>query len=67
MRGAYREDICRIPDQSFRSPSPPAMWLKVAQAYLRTLGSDAGSAHLTPIAKVVDGYESASFLSALSR
>jgi gelsolin len=44
-----------------------AMWLKVAQAYVRKLqGEDeSGEAYLTPIAKVREGFESAAFLRAI--
>ncbi|KAK4152731.1 putative actin-binding protein [Chaetomidium leptoderma] len=44
-----------------------AMWLKVAQAYVRKLqGEDEnGEAYLTPIAKVHEGCESAAFLRAI--
>lgn len=41
-----------------------ALWLKVAQAYVRQLQQDQNDsdAYLTPISKVVEGYESPAFL-----
>ncbi|KAJ5099976.1 actin depolymerizing protein [Penicillium argentinense] len=41
-----------------------ALWIKVAQAYIRRLQEtqDGSDAHYTPIAKVVEGYESPAFL-----
>ncbi|KAK6826230.1 hypothetical protein RU639_005366 [Aspergillus parasiticus] len=41
-----------------------ALWLKVAQAYVRHLQQDQNDsdAYLTPISKVVEGYESPAFL-----
>ncbi|SPQ24404.1 0a0a4f5c-12f0-477f-bc8b-f41e62fe69f5 [Thermothielavioides terrestris] len=49
------------------SSAEKAMWLKVAQAYVRHLQreGDADEAHLTPIAKVREGYESPAFLQAM--
>ena len=49
------------------SSAEKAMWLKVAQAYVRKLqGEDGcGDAYLTPIAKVREGSESAAFLRAI--
>ncbi|KAK4038344.1 putative actin-binding protein [Parachaetomium inaequale] len=49
------------------SRAEKAMWLKVAQAYVRKLqGEDGnGEAYLTPIAKVREGCESAAFLRAI--
>jgi gelsolin len=49
------------------SKAEKAMWLKVAQAYVRKVkgeGED-GEAYLTPIAKVREGCESAAFLQAI--
>ncbi|KAF3765559.1 actin depolymerizing protein [Cryphonectria parasitica EP155] len=49
------------------SRAEKAAWLKVAQAYVRQLqGGDDQSAHLTPIAKVVDGSESPAFMRAIA-
>ena len=49
------------------SKAEKAMWLKVAQAYVRKVqGEDGnGDAYLTPIAKVREGSESAAFLRAV--
>jgi len=49
------------------SRAEKAMWLKVAQAYVRKLQSEDedGEAYLTPIAKVSEGSESAAFLRAI--
>lgn len=49
------------------SRAEKAMWLKVAQAYVRKLQNDDGDgeAYLTPVAKVREGSESAAFLRAL--
>ncbi|KAG7294189.1 hypothetical protein NEMBOFW57_004259 [Staphylotrichum longicolle] len=49
------------------SKAEKAMWLKVAQAYVRKVqGEDeSGEAYLTPIAKVREGCESAAFLRAI--
>ena len=51
------------------SAAERSQWLQVAQAYVRHLASSGGdgygSAHLTPVAKVRDGYESPSFLQSL--
>ncbi|KAJ5378561.1 hypothetical protein N7509_011680 [Penicillium cosmopolitanum] len=46
------------------SAKEKAMWLKVAQAYIRRLqeSQDNSEAYYTPISKVVDGYESPAFL-----
>ncbi|KAI1491752.1 hypothetical protein F5X96DRAFT_453439 [Biscogniauxia mediterranea] len=46
------------------SRTEKAMWIKVAETYVRQLG-DATDAHLTPISKVVDGNESPAFVAAL--
>lgn len=49
------------------SKAEKAAWLKVAQAYIRKLqGGDDQEAHLTPIAKVVEGNESQAFLRAVT-
>ena len=44
-----------------------ALWLKVAQSYIRRLqeSQEGSDAYLTPIAKVVQGHESPAFLKAL--
>lgn len=49
------------------SASEKAMWLRVAQFYVRKIQEDQESseAHLTPISKVAQGYESPSFLKAI--
>lgn len=52
------------------STAEKAMWLRVAQAYVRKLqkgedGAAAGDVYLTPIAKVREGNESAAFLRAV--
>ncbi|KAJ5081718.1 hypothetical protein NUU61_009982 [Penicillium alfredii] len=48
------------------SEKEKALWLKVAQAYIRRLQEQQSSdACLTPIAKVVQGYESPAFLKAI--
>ncbi|KAE8374205.1 hypothetical protein BDV26DRAFT_47991 [Aspergillus bertholletiae] len=46
------------------SEGEKALWLKVAQAYVRHLqqSQDDPDAYLTPISKVVEGYESPAFL-----
>ncbi|KAJ4414880.1 hypothetical protein N0V82_007673 [Gnomoniopsis sp. IMI 355080] len=49
------------------SKAEKAAWLKVAQAYVRQLsGGEDQSAHLTPIAKVIQGSESPAFLRAIA-
>lgn len=49
------------------SKAEKAAWLKVAQAYVRQLqGGDDQAAHLTPIAKVVQGNESPAFMRAIA-
>jgi gelsolin len=50
------------------SKAERAMWLKVAQAYVRKLQSEGGNdeAYLTPIAKVREGNESSAFLRAIT-
>jgi gelsolin len=48
------------------SRAEKAMWLKVAQAYVRKLQSEDEDAYLTPIAKVREGCESAAFLRAIA-
>lgn len=49
------------------SKAEKAAWLKVAQAYVRQLqGGEDQTAHLTPIAKVVEGYESPAFSRAIA-
>lgn len=49
------------------SANEKAMWMKVAQAYVRRLQADqeASEAYLTPISKVVQNHESPAFLKAL--
>ncbi|KAJ5371963.1 hypothetical protein N7517_003969 [Penicillium concentricum] len=49
------------------SASEKAMWLKVAQFYVRKIqeGQESSEAYLTPISKVSQGYESPAFLKAL--
>lgn len=48
------------------SKAEKAAWLKVAQAYVRKLQGDDEEAHLTPIAKVVEGSESSAFMRAVA-
>lgn len=50
------------------SKAEKAMWLKVAQAYVRKLQGEGGNdeAYLTPIAKVREGNESSAFLRAIT-
>lgn len=49
------------------SRAEKASWLKVAQAYVRQLqGGEVPDAHLTPIAKVIEGNESPAFMRAIS-
>ncbi|KAH6847744.1 gelsolin [Chaetomium sp. MPI-CAGE-AT-0009] len=50
------------------SKAEKAMWLRVAQSYVRKLQSEDGNseAYLTPIAKVREGCESAAFLRAIT-
>jgi gelsolin len=50
------------------SRAEKAMWLRVAQAYVRKLQSEDedGDAYLTPIAKVREGCESPAFLRAIA-
>ncbi|KAI4860496.1 putative actin-binding protein Fragmin [Hypoxylon rubiginosum] len=49
------------------SKAEKAMWIKVAESYIRQLGeeSENGMAYLSPISKVVEGNESAAFVTAL--
>ena len=49
------------------SKAERAMWLKVAQSYIRQLQSmpESDGVHLTPVSKVVEGTESTAFLRAL--
>ncbi|KAI0002364.1 putative actin-binding protein Fragmin [Xylariaceae sp. FL0662B] len=49
------------------SRTEKAMWIKVAESYIRQLGdsSDNGEVYLTPISKVVEGNESPAFVRAL--
>ncbi|KAJ5153934.1 uncharacterized protein N7500_009373 [Penicillium coprophilum] len=49
------------------SASEKAMWLKVAQFYVRKIqeSQESSEAYLTPISKVAQGYESPAFLKAL--
>ncbi|KIW05405.1 uncharacterized protein PV09_03918 [Verruconis gallopava] len=42
-----------------------AMWIEVAQAYIRRLQQETGASHLVPVAKVTEGNESPAFLEAL--
>ncbi|KAL4804554.1 actin depolymerizing protein [Aspergillus unguis] len=44
------------------SQQEKALWIKVAQAYVRRLQSEAADAYKIPISKVVQDYESPSFL-----
>lgn len=48
------------------SQAEKTAWLKAAQAYVRQLQSGDDQAHLTPIAKVIQGNESPAFLRAIS-
>lgn len=50
------------------SAAEKAMWMKVAQAYIRRLleNQEAPEAYLTPISKVVQNHESPAFLKALA-
>lgn len=49
------------------SKAEKAAWLKVAQAYVRHLsGGEDQNAHLTPIAKVIQGSESPAFVRAIA-
>lgn len=48
------------------SATERAMWVKVAQQYVSSLG-EAGRDHLTPVAKVVEGHEGAAFRAALDQ
>jgi gelsolin len=49
------------------SASEKAMWLKVAQTYVRKIqeSQESSEAHLIPISKVAQGYESPAFLKAI--
>ncbi|KAI0850247.1 actin depolymerizing protein [Daldinia vernicosa] len=49
------------------SRTEKAMWIKVAELYIRQLGEESGDskAYLTPISKVVEGNESPAFIKAL--
>ncbi|KAI1483776.1 actin depolymerizing protein [Daldinia eschscholtzii] len=49
------------------SRAEKAMWIKVAESYIRQLGeeSSGNTAYLTPISKVVEGNESPAFIKAL--
>ncbi|KAI1399725.1 putative actin-binding protein Fragmin [Hypoxylon fuscum] len=49
------------------SKAEKAMWIKVAESYIRQLGqeSEDGKDHLMPISKVVEGNESPAFVKAL--
>ncbi|KAI1659404.1 actin depolymerizing protein [Daldinia decipiens] len=49
------------------SKTEKAMWIKVAELYIRQLGEESGDskAYLTPISKVVEGNESPAFIKAL--
>ncbi|PLB50398.1 putative actin-binding protein Fragmin [Aspergillus steynii IBT 23096] len=50
------------------SANEKALWLKVAQSYVRWLQESQGGseAHFTPIAKVVQGHESPAFMKAIA-
>lgn len=48
------------------SKAEKASWLKVAQAYVRQLQGEYENAHLTPIAKVMEGSESPAFMRAIA-
>lgn len=48
------------------SKAEKASWLKVAQAYVRQLQGEHENAHLTPIAKVIEGSESPAFMRAIA-
>ncbi|KAI1207764.1 putative actin-binding protein Fragmin [Annulohypoxylon truncatum] len=47
------------------SKTEKAMWIKVAESYIRRLGEDDDKAYLSPISKVVEGNESPAFIKAL--
>ncbi|KAI1808683.1 actin depolymerizing protein [Daldinia bambusicola] len=49
------------------SRAEKAMWIRVAESYIRQLGEESGgeAAYLTPISKVVEGNESPAFVRAL--
>ncbi|KAI0122320.1 actin depolymerizing protein [Daldinia grandis] len=49
------------------SRTEKAMWIKVAESYIRQLGEESGDSntYLTPISKVVEGNESPAFIKAL--
>ncbi|KAF3059562.1 Severin [Daldinia childiae] len=50
------------------SRTEKAMWIKVAESYIRRLGEESGDskAYLTPISKVVEGSESPAFIEAIN-
>lgn len=49
------------------SRTEKAMWIKIAELYIRQLGEESGNSqsYLTPISKVVEGNESPAFIKAL--
>lgn len=47
------------------SAAERSQWLRVAQAYVRQLAASGEDGHLTPVAKVREGYESPAFLQSL--
>ncbi len=49
------------------SRAEKAMWIKVAEAYVRHVSdaAESGDTHVSPIAKVVDGNESLAFVKEL--
>lgn len=48
------------------SSAEKAVWLRIAQAYIKSLQEkEHADAHLTPLAKVVQGYESQAFMKAI--
>ncbi|KAI0895051.1 putative actin-binding protein Fragmin [Annulohypoxylon nitens] len=58
-------DIVWVWQGSRASKAEKAMWIKVAELYIRRLGEDDDKAYLSPISKVVEGYESPAFIKAL--
>ncbi|KAI1090586.1 putative actin-binding protein Fragmin [Rostrohypoxylon terebratum] len=58
-------DIVWVWQGSRASKAEKAMWIKVAELYIRRLGEDDEKAYLSPISKVVEGYESPAFIQAL--
>ncbi|KAI0879829.1 putative actin-binding protein Fragmin [Annulohypoxylon maeteangense] len=47
------------------SKTEKAMWIKIAELYIRRLGEEDDKAYLSPISKVVEGNESQAFIKAL--